>query len=707
MKINISKWLIIALPAIVFLFIGVITLPDYGINWDEPYHFQRGQAFFHYFLTGKKDFNDLPDYPYFSSECIESRYGCDGPPGAAFDVKKFDGSYEIYERLINKRMSTFRTRRSSFQSDYYTFDYFTKNDFAGHPPANDVLAAFTNYIFYQKLGWLGDIESYHLFEVFIVFLLIVGVSIFTYIEFGPIASLVASISLAAHPLVFSESHFNIKDPVEMSFYGLAIIIFYFAFKKKSWRLLITSAISAGLALGTKFNIIFVPFIVLPWLLFNFRAFKKILMFLGVYLIIVLAVFFIFWPILWENPIEKLKLVIDFYWTNATTVLPEVEGYLFKGFNLFPVTWILITTPISVLFLSFGGLLISLLGLIRNKKDIYLLLLLWLMVPIARVSLSATAIHSGVRHIMEFIPAMAILVGVSAKFLYEYSKRKFTKVLTILLLAFSFGFNLYELVRIHPNENVYFNQLIRGLPGAREKNIPFWGNSYGNAYFQGVEWLNQNAEPDSKLTLLLGAAINIPRQKLRTDIRFHNKYWSGPLNEGEYAMEMSHNYNQKSYFRYAYYDTFLNPVYEVRTEGVPILKVWKNSLEFVKEEFREKVSVELLSQELTAGRVEIDLGKVIKLTKINIKHGISECQKQKEGYIMISTDRVTWNRGPDLIDVPQSQPEVSPEKIGFTDANFAFYFIGDEARYIMVNTDLTNPCLLQDPEIAVYGLKSRE
>ena len=48
------------LIGILFFIVGVWTLPHYGINWDTINHLPRGQAYLHYFLTGKRTYEGLP-----------------------------------------------------------------------------------------------------------------------------------------------------------------------------------------------------------------------------------------------------------------------------------------------------------------------------------------------------------------------------------------------------------------------------------------------------------------------------------------------------------------------------------------------------------------------------------------------------------------------------------------------------------------------
>ena len=152
-KILRKEKLLAILPAVIFLIAGVLTLGDYGINWDESFHFQRGQAYLRYFLTNKKDFLDLPAYPKLRGDS---------------DFMGRKGEQDIYVVAEkSKDLPLSKERRSYYQSDVFTFSFLNSGFDGGHPPTSDILASFFNFIFYQKLGIFDDIEAYHLFEIFI------------------------------------------------------------------------------------------------------------------------------------------------------------------------------------------------------------------------------------------------------------------------------------------------------------------------------------------------------------------------------------------------------------------------------------------------------------------------------------------------------------------------------------------------------------
>lgn len=716
---NLFKTFLVLLVPIIFLIVGIWTLKDYGFNWDEPFHFMRGQAYFHFLTTGNEDYSKLEAYPRLSANCpVWIKRNCYLSPGGVGDVVVSDNTAPIYEQAIDELQKDRKLKRSYYQFDTYPYSDFKILD-EGHPPVGGILAAFTNYVFYQKFNIMGDLESHHLAEVLSAFLIVLAVALLVYKKFGILASVVASTTLSSYPLFFSESHFNIKDPMLASFFGLTIIIFYLGITKRKILTILLSGIFLGLATGVKFNTFFLPFIIGPWLLLYFTKeflknktkkakfkFIKKNLFVGVAIIsiplIAFILFFSLWPFLWENTWTNIDKIFGFYKQIGLGTPVEMESYIKHGWNTYPVIWIIYTTPIPVLVLTFFGITKSSLKILKGE-DFYLLVILWLFVPILRVSWPNTTIYGGVRQIMEYIPAMAILCGIGAWWLILLIEKVFKKITVFvklgkILILLSLLFVVFEMVRIHPNQNVYFNQLVGGIRGAREKNIPYWGNTYGNVYLQGVNWMNENAEPNAKLGLAIATMGNVPRQKLRADIEFFNGHWSGTKREGEYEMEMDFEWPPKKWYSFQYMDKFLNPVYVAEVDGVPLLKIWKNDLEHTKKGFEEEVFYRVYKIDSTKNNLMIDMGKVIFVTSLKVEHLFSSCDPVSGGHVATSVDNINWHDESDPLAA-----QVPPVTSVFDEDTFIFLFPARKARYILIEPRSENSCLLKYSQVEVKGL----
>lgn len=652
------------MPTLFFL-ISIATLKDYGMNWDEPVHYMRGQAYLRLLLSGKTNYS-----------------------------------------------TTSLTKISYFQNNSMNGKYFLQND-SGHPPANGILASLFNKIFYQKLDLVGDLESYHLFIVFVSFLAILTVSYFAYEVLGTMGSVVAGLVFATYPLFFAEAHFNIKDPVETAFYTITIWAFWKSLQKGNWKWLILSSVFCGLALGTKFNILFLPFIILPYLVVRYRKnifnvkkwFTKIPTFYKISVIlapfIIFGIFVYLWPYLWANSVGNFFNIARYYKDIGTGINYQSQNFYWMKFNVYAIYWIIITTPPVVLFLSLIGLLSIVFGkTTKNKTEI--LWLLWFLIPVVRVILPSSSIYGGVRQIMEYIPGMALLSAFGARSLIQFLKSKFRNFIFIrpLFLLFILISLIMPIWKYHPNENVYFNFLVGGLKGAMQKRIPSAGNSFGNAYWQAVKWINQNAEPNSKLALIQGTGQNIPTIELRNDISFSNNYWSGINRKGEYLLELNIEPSSWAYhYCWEFVTEMLLPVYEVKSDGVVLATVWKNDLAHTLPQYK-KPEIRLWDYRLDKDGqgLEVTFKKEESVTRFYLRYQPDNICSGVSAEIRSSLDNKTWKT--ELESIPNLQVTVDNLQKNMS----PFFFAGRDLKYLKIITSDKNSCLLKSSNLEIWGLE---
>ena len=684
-----------------FLVIGLLTLYDYGINWDSPIHFARGQAYLRYMLTGKTNYNGLPIY-CMNAENLNSRV----------DVK----SGQVCDRHRKVRVS-------EYESNLLDFNWAIKNVY-GHPAFSNIMLAASNGVFFKILGWVEDIDSYHLYSLFTTFLLALVVSVWTKQTFGAFASIIAVLTIYTFPLLSGEQHFNIKDPPMAAFFTIALYFFWLSLTKKKASYLLLSALAGGASLGTKFNFVFAPFILLPWImaygstLLRTKMIRavlttKMLFAFSLYPIIIFLVFFLSWPAMWVDPLKNIPQVFRFYQdigSSSCEYSRFTYPWLTQCTQLTTLKYFIYTVPPLSLFLFAIGFIIS---MVRFKEKSYVAVL-WLsfyIVTIARVTLPISNIYGGLRQILEFIGPMAMIAGIGAYFLRDFilkvlSKlsfvRKFSKETITLSVSLLFILGYIpiaaEMIRLHPNQNVYFNFALGGLKGAAEKNFSGYGNTYGNAYLQGTEWLNQHAEPNSKLALVSGNMQNIPRGIIREDISFANGYRSGYNQAGEYLMSLIIGQDQFSEtFRYQYLNTYLNPVYDLKIDGVSILKIWKNDKDHTKNgvnlnETRERIE----TRENEKEKITIRLDENQNLKALGFTFPSMECKDEMVGTkIYVSVDGKEYLQKADEIN------GFTEEEIQRFDADFVYLFAGDKAQYIKIIPPANYSCKLSDIDFSVF------
>ena len=652
--------------ALLFFLAGFFTRTHYGINIDEPIHFIRGQAYFRLLTTGKS-------------------------------------TYQGFES----------TRRSVWQIDGYGAERFMKED-VGHPPLNGILAAATNYVLYQKLGIIGDLESYHLFEVFVSSLLVYLVFHIAAKHYGVFAGSVAAISLFLYPLFLGESRFNIKDPIEAAFFAYTIYFFYEGIRQKKARLLLISSLWCGLALGTKFNIVFAPFITIPWLLFvaiteKFTIFtKKMVGALILYPIIALGMVYVFWPYLWSDPINHLMQSVSYY---------ETIGSSPQDWSMYPIEFIFASTPEIILILSGIGGMYALFKFRNERYALSLLILLWFLIPVFRVVRPGASIYSGVRQIMEYVPAMAILSGMGGTLIVKWLngwmvRKKIPLTILQVIIFLLFIPTAIKLVSIHPNENVYMNSFVGGLNGAMDRDLQGAGQTMGNVYLQGIWWLNDHAEEGARAALAFGGHGVIPDAYVRPDIKF-GPYSSGIRRQGEYVMERISQDHPTYLFEFQVLDRFLEPVHTVVVDGVPLLKIWKNSPEYLKPGFEKELLIKNAAvsaqwdDERNERFISIEIPKPAYITRLKLQYSPDDlCSVDGTGQIFL-----TSSEGGEVLLPLDEDLFIFQDRYGYVEEQekknaWHYYFPALPMKRLRVFVVNPQSCLYNTKSVEVWWVEGR-
>ncbi|MBD3387881.1 MAG: phospholipid carrier-dependent glycosyltransferase [Candidatus Altiarchaeales archaeon] len=556
------QWLAGLSIAVLFLAAGILTIGDYGITVDSPENFLWGDIYLRFYQSWN------PAY---------LRYG--------------EGENPLIEYP---------------PAPTHVFDHRVKyRPWMFHPVAK-IFTAFTHQTFHERLGWLDDIDAHHLGILVISAAGVFALYAMVYEVFGYAPAVISAASLALYPRFIAHSHNNVKDTPMTCFFIFTMYCFWKAFNTRDLRWSILAGTSLGLSLNVKINAYFMPLIFGVWLFLTYKGGEGTVMMpkftverasikyclqerrydsklnIAVIVILALSVMYLSWPYLWERPLANLFTSMQLFAQGGKDIPVLYNGVIYSSSTDLPFYYaphyLLIVTPPQVLLLSALGMFEA--GRIlkskrkpdSDKREMIILLLLWLLTPLAKYMIPGTVVIDGIRHFLEVVPPLCVFAGLGGGLLYgrarDYlsSRASHPRILAVILVILLYAPTAYANVRLHPYQIAYFNFLVGGVKGAEGRyEIGYWGTALKEAAW----WTSQWKTPDVKvmdpmwwhLTAYYLDISRNPGEKnyviLLNDPTMHNISWFSPRTRNIMAYVLENK----------------TPVHTVGVEGVPLAYVY--------------------------------------------------------------------------------------------------------------------------------------
>lgn len=357
------------------------------------------------------------------------------------------------------------------------------------------------------------------------------------------AGLIALILIMLSPRIFGDSMNNPKDVTFAAGYIFTIcflIKFMQELPNPSWRTTLLVTLGIGLGLGSRapglILVAYTPFFVACEILFRNGLFKTVFGDKSILKNVVLKTsvatiggYFLgiaLWPFALTKPFTNVFTALE-----TLTNFPISIKTIFEGTKIFSTSlpWyyvpklIAISTPLYFLL----GLLIFVLIFFFVKKQFnqrYLLVLVFVAVfPFLYGIYKHSAFYNGWRHTTFLYPPLLVLAAVSYEFLFQKLKGIGQKVL-LGILAILCALPLWFMVKNHPYQYTYYNELEGGVKGA-------YGN-YETDYFgastrQIADWMKANLDLKSKPIIIATDFLN-PMNQYFTEypnvkVEYHRYY----------------------------------------------------------------------------------------------------------------------------------------------------------------------------------------
>ena len=324
-----------------------------------------------------------------------------------------------------------------------------------------------------------------------------------------VLSLIGSLFLVLSPRIFAESFYNPKDIIFMSLFIIATFFSIKFLKDKNNSSIFLAAFFTSLAVGVRIVGIYLPLITLFFFLFNTdnTKIKSKIMSSIKYLFLFFGLLVFLWPFLWEDTFSNLLTAFNEFknypWKGDILYFGKFIKAEFTPWHYFFV-WFFLTTPVIFSIIILLGVIYTFVVLFKNLfqievirnnnlwKDNYemfgIFFLIITITPILFVILFNSTLYSGWRQLYFLYPPLIILGLFFLNFLKKI-KFKYFKMI-ILIFAIQSLFSIYNIIKTHPHQHVYFNGLANSYIKG-EFALDYWGVSNSHT----IHHLLENSEND--------------------------------------------------------------------------------------------------------------------------------------------------------------------------------------------------------------------
>ncbi len=371
-------------------------------------------------------------------------------------------------------------------------------------------------IWFLNGGSLNVISSIMAHRIAIILLTAIGLAavyLFVRGTHSRRAALFSVLSIIFIPRFFAHSKYVLMDEPVAIFWVLTLWFFWLGMK--NWKYGLLSGVMLGLALATKAQAVFIPVIIIVWLLVSYRdkvldnvhrmaSLKppKIMVTVLSLIIVTPIVWVMSWPWLWHNTISRFVWWKSYYLSTISTGAVPVY---FLGTVVTHPSFLYIfslaaaTLPVPILLFACLGSYIAIKDTKTNKNRTSMLFLLSALTPLLILSVSQVA-YNGVQQFMQSFLFIGILSGIGADSLLNSAKipvllRKKQNILTIMVAGLLIAPGFAAIWKGHTD--TYFNLMVGGTGGVYNSGLyeTVWS---GEPYLEVVGWLNENAVENAKI-----------------------------------------------------------------------------------------------------------------------------------------------------------------------------------------------------------------
>jgi hypothetical protein len=350
----------------------------------------------------------------------------------------------------------------------------------------------------KDIYYMRHLMTFLLFYVSVIFFFRI-----LYRQYGnKLIALTGCCLLVLSPRIFAHSFYNSKD---IAFLSLLIIALFYSFEfitKRNTRSLVMFCIASGLLINVRIAGMYLPLLSITICIVIELLKKNAGKAAGcslIFAVLTSVTVILFWPYLWESPVtnfmKAFSRMSNFPWNheiyfagNIITASKVPPWYI-------PV-WVFITTPVLYTIGFLLGLYEIIISSISKGKGIFhsekvlhkYFFAAVFFIPLASVMVLGSPLYDGWRQMFFIYPAYIIVSVQGFLFVHTFLKKKSNLIATYslpVILSISCILSIFSMVRNHPFQMVYFNDLVK-KHAVKHYEMEYWGLSYIYGYNKILE-----------------------------------------------------------------------------------------------------------------------------------------------------------------------------------------------------------------------------
>lgn len=446
-----------------------------------------------------------------------------------------------------------------------------------HPPLSKILSGTTHKVFSPLIG---NISAYRLSSALLFSLLVVIIYVFMSSSYNQKVGIFSALSFLLMPRVLGHAHLATLDLPTAFFWFVSSITFLKGISNVKWAF--AFGIVFGFALLVRMSSVFVIFPLVLWgILYHKWKIRNNVLCAG---FISPAIFFIFWPLLWHEPMEHLLYCYN-YWLKHWKIPVYYFGKIYIGEIPFhyPFVFSIVTIPTGIAIMSVVGILKIVRNIIKDKIGVFLLL--QMSFPLILAILFPLLSTDGERHFLQAFPFFACMSGIGLYYVVSIfekelqSQKSKVKIITLyFIVIITFADAIVSVAKIRPYYLCFYNEFVGGISGAHTKGLE-------TAYWMDVitddvlAHLNKYASHSAKIGFYPTASEPVLKfyqkeKMLRDDLQF---IISG-LNQCIITKDMEYlvGISRQSSFSNLGWEVYKHMPFEfeIEMDKVPIVRIYK-------------------------------------------------------------------------------------------------------------------------------------